>query len=64
MRVIEIAPDGTIKLAPQDLEELKINPGDEYILAKEGDILTLTPLNSGKPQRVSQPVSSNHPQNH
>ena len=45
MRIVKVTHDGCIKLTPQDLEELGIKPGDEYVLDKQGDALIFTPLN-------------------
>jgi len=39
-----LTKDGVIALTSLDLQELKIVPGDEFVLAKEGDIITRTPL--------------------
>ena len=45
MRIVKVTHDGCIQLTPQDLAELGIKPGDEYILEKQGDVLIFTPLN-------------------
>ena len=45
MRIVKVTHDGCMKLTPQDLEELGIKPGDEFVLDKQGDALIFTPLN-------------------
>ncbi len=45
MRVVTLTKDGVILLTPLDMQEFHLVPGDEFILANEGDIITLTPLN-------------------
>ena len=44
-RIVTISVDGSIKLTPLDLQELRLTPGDEYVMQRQGDDLILTPLN-------------------
>jgi hypothetical protein len=44
-RIVTISVDGSIKLTPLDLQELRLTPGDEYVMQRQGDDLILSPLN-------------------
>ena len=44
-RIVTISHDGCIKLTSLDLQELRLTPGDEYVMQRQGDDLILSPLN-------------------
>ena len=44
MRVVEVTKDGCIVFTPLDMEELKILPGEKYVLERNDDAIILTPL--------------------
>ena len=45
MRVVTVSKDGVIALTPLDMQELKLLPGDEFVLERQGELIILTPLN-------------------
>lgn len=44
MRIVEITKDGCIVFTPLDMEELKIAPGEKYVIERDNDVITLTPF--------------------
>lgn len=44
MRIVEVTKDGCIVFTPLDMEELKILPGEKYVLERNDDAIILTPL--------------------
>ncbi len=45
MRIVEVTKDRCIVFTPLDMEELKIFPGDKFVLERSSDVVILTPLN-------------------
>ena len=44
MRIVEITKDGCIVFTSLEMEELKLSPGDKFIIEQDNDVITLTPL--------------------
>jgi len=44
MRIVEVTKDGCVVFTPLDMEELKILPGEKFVLERNNDVIILTPL--------------------
>jgi hypothetical protein len=50
MRTVTVTNDGTIALTPENMQALNVRPGQNFVIARQGEEIVLTPLDVANSQ--------------